>query len=460
MRTLVVVALLAALSFAGCVGDDVEVDPLALRGLAAAGMAASHPAFDFGVNDALAESPDGVTGREVLADGTVVWYKPVHAGLPEEPKLLEALAEVPDADTAGGIAVFGPLAFLGGRGSGPLYVVDIMDPANPVIAGVAPDVPVRDADTILYPDGRLVLITTAGGREIFATDVTDPANPQLIGSFTTPGGNHNIAVVPGTPIVYNSGMDIVDFSDPADPREAGNWGGDGCHDITFFIDRDRDFYRAYCAGYANSEIWDITDPKAPKLIVEIPFPRIAEMTGAGDAVPDQANVGIPLTFSHLALPNHDATVLIVGDETGGGAINGCDYYQELGDETTSGPLGNLWFYDISNETSPVMHGHVSPSHQDAVGVVQPSLDPSSLPFGALNLINDCTAHFGRVLEDTGFVAMGFYSAGVLLVDFRDLDNPRITHRIDQGGSIWDVWYHQGYLFTGDILRGMDVLSIA
>ncbi len=457
MRSLVAVALLATLSLAGCVEDEA-VDSLALRGLGADGMVASHPAFDFGVNDALAESPDGVTGREVLADGTVVWYKPTHRGLPAEPAVLEALAEVTDAETAGGIAVFGPLAFLGGRGSGPLYVVDIMDPQNPKVVGVAPDVPVRDADTILYPDGRLVLITTAGGLEVFATDVTDPANPRLIGSYTSPSGNHNIAVVPGTPIVYNSGMDIIDFSNPEVPDEVGNWGGDGCHDITFFIDRDRDFYRAYCAGYANSEIWDISNPLDPDLITSIPFPRAAEMTG--QELPDQrANAGVPLTFSHLTLPNHDATVLIVGDETGGGAINGCDYYQETGGETSSGPLGNLWFYNITDEKNPTLHGHVSPSFQDAVSVGVAMPDLSNPPFSLLGNTDSCTAHFGRVLEDTGFVAMGFYSAGVLLVDFRDLDNPRITHRIDQGGSIWDVWYHQGYLFTGDMARGMDVLTV-
>ncbi|MGB0651562.1 MAG: LVIVD repeat-containing protein [Thermoplasmatota archaeon] len=460
LRVPLVALLAASVALAGCTSDDDGGDAQPLLFLDE-GLNTSHPAFDFGVTGALPEAVDGV-GRMVMDDGTVAWYNPVHAGLPSPIAGLEELTAVPEADTAGGIAVFGPLAFLGGRSSGPLYVVDIVDPANPQIAGIAPDVPVRDADTILFPDGRLVVITTAGGLEIFATDVTDPANPFLIGSFTTSGSNHNIAVVPGTPIVYNSGMDIVDFSDPAKPVELGSFPSEanrGCHDITFYLDRADDKYRAYCAGYEYTQIWDIADPAAPELVSEVPFPRIPEMTGTEGVVPSNEQTGLPATFSHLALVNHDASVLIVGDETGGGALNGCDFYTGLGGMANSGPLGNLWFYDLADETAPELRGRLSPSFTDALGA--PSIpNPDALPFSALDALQSCTAHFGRVIEDTDFLVMGFYAAGVLLVDFSDLDTPVITDRLDQNGSIWDVQVHQGYLFTGDMVRGMDVLKLA
>ena len=68
--------------------------------------------------------------------------------------------------------------------------------------------------------------------------------------------------------------------------------------------------------------------------------------------------------------------------------------------------------------------------------------------------------FGKVIGDTDYLVMAFYTAGLTLVDFSDLSNPRIVERLDQDGDIWDVWFHQGYLFTGDMVRGMDVIALS
>jgi hypothetical protein len=140
----------------------------------------------------------------------------------------------------------------------------------------------------------------------------------------------------------------------------------------------------------------------------------------------------------------------MGDETGGGAINGCDIYIEGPDgQVTSGPLGNLWFYDITDPTEPRLRGHVSPSFTDA-----DVPDPTTLNTGS------CTAHFGEVVGKTSSLVMSYYTAGLVLVDFQDLDNPRILDRWDAGGDIWDVQFHQGYLVTGDMTRGMDILTLS
>lgn len=447
-RALVPLLLLVML-MAGCISADVA-SPASVDDAGTAddpevppGQYEPHPAYGFPTNGLLPVA-DGNETRIVQQDGTVQWFRPKGADLPGTLSSMQAVTHVDGTSTGGGIAVLGPLAFIGGRSSGPLQVVDLSDPTQPEVVGEVENVPVRDADTILFPDGRLVVVTTAGGSEQFATDVTDPEDPVQVGSITTDHGNHNIAVVPGTPIVYNSGsggvIDIVDYSDPANPAPVGTFENDqNCHDITFYIDDAEEKYRAYCAGYGESQIWDITDPTAPEMVTRIPYPSVEQGLPLVDPGVEDQGVSFPLSFSHLAIPNHDASVLIVGDETGGGAINGCDVYTEATGSPESGPTGNLWFYDITDETDPELRGHVSPSFTDADG--------------------SCTAHFGRVVEDTGHVAVGFYAAGVVLVDYNDLDEPRIVDRLDQGGSIWDVWYHQGYLLTGDMSRGMDVLGL-
>ncbi len=474
-RTTTLLALaLTATTLAGCVGDSTDnLDANLGPALLDAGLNFAHDGYPgFGVSAALWESPDGRL-QTLHDDGTIQWFKPAYKGLPDVLTRVEPVAHVDNTTTGGGITVFGPLAFIGGRSQGPLSVVSIIDPTNPVVIGTAEDVPVRDADTILYPGGQLVLITTAGGKNIFSTNVTDPWNPTLVGNYETPGGNHNIAVVPGTPIVYNTAMDIVDFSDPASPVLVGTFeGGDGCHDIAFSIDRSADRFWALCAGYAQTEIWDIHDPLAPSLLVAIDYPSVdkglpivggalddagvpQDVASAAPCVPVAGvcpSAAFPLSFSHLAIVNHDATVLIMGDETGGGGMNGCDFYYEGADgQTYSGPIGNLWFYDITDPQNPDLRGHVSPGYRDA---------DDTDPINGSPLGQSCTAHFGHTIEDTPFLVMGYYTAGVVLVDFSDLDNPRIMDRWDEQTDIWDVQYYQGYLFTGDIVRGMDVLSLS
>ncbi len=459
MRTRVIAVLvtLVAVALAGCadttpaptLDTPVTADSLIVK----AGLNNSHPGYRFLTNDALPVATVPGTIFEDI-DGTRIWYKPAYRSLPGALNQLESLYQTPGVEGGGrGIAIFGSLAFAGPN-AGPLHIIDISDPLDAKVIATSADTPVRDADTILFPDGRLILITTQGGGNIVATDVTDPMNPMLASNVDTPSGNHNIAVVPGTPIVYNTGMDIVDYSNPEAPVNVGKFeGGDGCHDIAFFISQEQNKSWALCAGYAQTEIWDIADPLAPTLLVAIDYPSVDKgIPVVGErlddlGVPDNLgspagqDLAFPLSFSHLAIINHDATVLIMGDETGGGGINGCDFYVDGGEAgTASGPIGNLWFYDITDPKNPDLRGHVSPNVYDSEG--------------------SCTAHFGKTIEDTNHVIMAFYTAGIVLVDFNDLSNPRIVDRLDEGGDIWDVQFHQGYLFTGDMTRGVDVIGLS
>ncbi len=482
-----VILMFVAATLAGCATDSDSSDEPVLDQvqLFTEDLALySHPSYGYGVNSALFETPDGRLYEDV--GEARKWYATPFYGTPGNIGTLEPLANTEEANTGGGIAILGGLAFIGGRGAGPLYIYDIMDHQAPRLLDTVEDVPVRDADTILFPDGRLIVITTAGGRNIFATDATDPTNATHIADFEVPGSTHNIAVVPGAPIVYDSGRDIVDFSDPENPVLVGKAPGSGtCHDIAFHIDTSIDKVWALCAGYSNTEIWDISNATAPVIISTIAYPSIDKgLPIVGGALDDEgvpqdvtrpasdvvcpvlpgpvSNVACPISaahpssFSHLAITNHDATVLIMGDETGGGGSNQCDFYYEGPDGTThSGPIGNVWFYDITDPQNPDLRGHVSPSATDA--------DPPGPAPGAVPPVDrggSCTAHFGKVIEDTGFVAIGFYSAGFVLIDFNDLDNPRIADRLDQGGDIWDVWYNRGVLYTGDMVRGMDVIGLS
>ena len=74
----------------------------------------------------------------------------------------------------------------------------------------------------------------------------------------------------------------------------------------------------------------------------------------------------------------------------------------------------------------------------------------------------CTAHHGRLVPDKqgrDLLAMAFYRDGLLLIDFTNPMLPRAVGQFMQNSNTWESWYHNGYIFTGDLSRGLDVLTL-
>ena len=60
-------------------------------------------------------------------------------------------------------------------------------------------------------------------------------------------------------------------------------------------------------------------------------------------------------------------------------------------------------------------------------------------------------------------ALRFSGGGGVVVDFRALRGelgglPTTVAQFADGSNTWETWYYDGYLFTGDLARGMDVLK--
>jgi hypothetical protein len=404
-----------------------------------------HPMFGW---PTLTNPPSG--------DNVPAWWRPIApAAFPATITGMEHVATTgTDVPGGRGSAFFGSLAVVPFSKT---FLVDISDPATPVKVGEI-DKSTRGAAIIAYPDNRLVTVL-ATASDILVWDITDPTEPKDLGGLSPPS-SHKVGVVPGTPIVYNAPSNgggsgtsyfpdqatgvtqIYDLSDPDDPVHVQDFpNGYGCHHIYFYNDPSRDLYRAYCAGIQMTQIWDTTDPRNPVVLTNIPVHH-------GNGMLPHNSVG-SLAFSHFSIANQDATVLIVGDETGGGGLPGCDVYTDAAGQTVSGPIGNLWFYDISDESDPKLLSWMSPTAPALMNLLD----------GENESVN-CTAHHGRLVPDPegrDLLAMAFYSAGVVLVDFSDATNPVIVDQYRTGTNTWEVWHYNGYLFTGDMAKGMDVL---
>lgn len=407
---------------------------------------APHPAFGFAT---ASHPPAGV-------ELPPFWAPPPAPPQAAQDFSLEFLAPTPDgAQTSGGFEVFGSLVILSGFGDFG-SIIDVSDPANPSFLGAVMNNNLRGVETIAYPDGRLLAVfaTERDGLPVF--DITNPRRPVALYTLQTDQDVHNVGVVPGTPLVYNAGSlgggntpgggtaftEIFDLSDPDDPVELEPFNnGWGCHDISFWIDAEQNKFRAICAGVEFTQIWDIADPRRPELIVNLPVHH---------GIPGTISTSVsPAIFSHFAGLNSTGDVLFVGDETGGGAAPGCVAHASVPVGPATGvsfPSGAMFFYDVSNESSPLLQGFIAPRAH----LID---NPDS---------TSCTVHFGRLIpNDQGrdLMAIGAYGAGTLVMDFTNATLPAIVSQYADATTTWEAIYHNGWIFTGDLAKGMEVLKL-
>lgn len=487
LRRMLFAAVLVGALFSGCLDDAGSDDPLdsgSELALGQPGYLYDGPGTLF-AGQPIYEDPQNtphpaynwptVTSPAVGPDVPDLWKPNQGADLPMEVTELKHVIQTPNVTAGAGIAIFGSLAVV------PSYsttlnssIVDISDPTAPKVIGsfLTQLDNHRGATIIAYPTGRLVtVISTGAGLDVW--DITDPTHPEPLPPIDDVP-SHKVGVVPGTPIVYNARsdggngglapgggnvdpslatgiIDIYDFSDPENVERLPDFeNGYGCHHIYFWNNLEEQKFRGLCAGLEYTQILDTTDPKAPTVIVSVPY-------GHGLSGLPSASASIA-AFSHYAGLSRDGTVLLVGDENGGGiGPIGCVARADTPLGSVSVPVGAVWFYDVTDEQNPQYLGHFSASQFDR-SVTNPSgIDPTS----------SCTAHHGRLIPvaDGDLLAMSFYGAGTIVVDFTPVrgETPGLPRYVAQyvgaGANVWETWYYNGHLYTGDMGRGMDIVDI-
>ncbi len=434
MRGLLIATLLIAAALSGCTDDAPDGDPSVTP--PTTGPTTTHT------------QPDVVTGLEFVT------------------QLMHPNSTTP-MRSGSGIWAFGDYVYASALGAG-FFIADISDPTNPVLvynattdAADASNNTItsfaRDADIVAHSDGRITLVLATQSDGMHVWDVTTPATPEFLARVEV-DPNHNIATVPGTQLVFNSqsggagrSNDLIDLSDPMRPIVLGTYGSHGCHDITFFGSFGDAKFRGYCAGIQRTEIWDLTGLTTSQDGFGIDVISTVEGTDS-PIVGNPALISAPLrTLHHLAMVNADASVLIIGDEHNGGGSPGTCFFNQQGLST---PFGALWFYDLSDEGAPRLLSWLS------APLVQPEAAPPSNPQNPAGDIPNCTAHFGSLVPGEEKLVMAWYSAGVILIDFTDPARPQILDQYQPDPTNpWDARIHNGYVFTGDIVRGMDVLRL-
>jgi hypothetical protein len=424
--------------------------PRGLRGAVAA-------AFAVVLLCALAPGAAAFTGKHL---GKTQAVAPKPQPLTGEGENLQLVANLPiDPGTQGYAAsdleLHGNLAFVGSYGEG-VVIVDISDPAKPRRVGRF-DCPGGQNDVQLSPDGRylaLAIETTAnkchpGDEGTSIIDVSDPAKPMeiaWIGQDELPDGSHNNTL--DWPYLYvdqyintYAQLEIFDLTDPSKPKKIGGIdynGQDSHHDL--IVDHRPDGKDlAYAASINFTDVIDVTNPREPVLRERIRDPQ--------------------LTISHQAEPNFDRTLLLTTDEYGGGSgVGACggrgDARVPAGDVgippqfSDPASLGALHIYRLAGDgTIAGVNG------LDKAGVFnipyQPNDDPNA----------GCTIHVFWQAPDQNRLVTAWYGRGTRVVDFSDPANPKqLAWYVPTGADTWSAKPHNGYIFSGDIVRGLDVFK--
>ncbi|HLE47160.1 MAG TPA: hypothetical protein VI818_02595, partial [Candidatus Thermoplasmatota archaeon] len=311
------------------------------------------------------------------------------------------------------------------------------DPNKPVEAAIVPCRGV-DVGVVDLPMGKRIMTISSQGHDtcpnsspsggIRLVDVTVADNPKVLGQVALPAGSHSHSPWGDSGLIFNSQagqnapqnlprsrVEILNISDPLSPRIEAYHAFPttstalGCHDI--FMDLPA--RRAFCSAASETQIWDMTNPLAPKVLAVILNPK--------------------MQVHHWAATSLNGTLLVIGDESGGFVGPAC---------TPGQPLGALWAYDIKEPTKPIEKGYFVP------------------PRGAGPFL--CTAHYYNFIANSALLVGGFYTAGTVLVDFTNPAAPKmIDQEVPPQANVWSSYWNEydDHVYVGDVHRGLDVFRL-
>ena len=231
--------------------------------------------------------------------------------------------------------------------------------------------------------------------------------------------NPAAARVAATPVLFPDG------GNPGDGNQYpnGTSATTGCHDITAYPEKD--LAAGACMG--DGVLMDIRDRLNPRVI---------------NRVQDDEH----FAFWHSATFNNAGTKVIFTDELGGGGAATCN--AEIGQER-----GADGIYDI------VGRG-----------------DNRKLVFKSYFKIDryqtddeNCVAHNGSLIPVKGkdIMVQAWYMGGIQVWDFTNSAQPKKIGFIERGpaadpntsGGSWSAYYYNGYIYSSDLGKGFDVISI-
>jgi hypothetical protein len=297
-----------------------------------------------------------------------------------------------------------------------IRIFDISDPVHPrYVTAVETQCGSHTHTTIPDPRSDRTIIYVSSYSPSAAFPDCQPPH-DLISIVEVPNRHPQDAHVVATPVLFPDG------GFPGIPGKTS--ATSGCHDITAYPAKG--IAAGACMG--QGVLMDIRDLTNPTVIDSVTDPNFA--------------------FWHSATFNNDASTVVFTDELGGGGGPTCN--------PTVGP----------NRGADAIYRIV----QTPQGKRLRFASYFKIPRVNANTEN-CVAHNGSLVPALGrdIMVQSWYQGGVSVWEFTDPANPRelawfergplSTERLIVGGS-WSAYWYNGFIFSSDIQKGLDVLFVA
>jgi hypothetical protein len=367
-------------------------------------------------------------------------------------------------------------------------------------------------------EGKRLYVGAYGlGMRFF--DISDPEKPKLIGQYT-PGdradavpdaavfGGRHIAVLNGTRRVGGTNdtrtdrSEFLDVTDPANPKLLWTFIGaaDGEAHNGDIADARRLWFASGGSGDQGLRIYDLNPllgatPAAPANLFRGNPVTLWESSPYRQGRP----VGKPFTHTHDMTVYLDHTVRRPDGSTAPRDIvllaEGGNYLDDAGD------TGSVFVIDVTEPRSPVvlnrwLHAQ-GPDHHPIRYHHEVQLlsgDPRVMLVTDEDMHNGCgraggvvalrlSADLTQVTEELSewfipagtpaavcsvhvfssqgdLVFFGSYNAGLQVVDYGDPTAPKqVAYYIAPGTTAWGALFHGGYIYVGDMARGLDVFEL-
>ena len=194
---------------------------------------------------------------------------------------------------------------------------------------------------------------------------------------------------------------------------------DHCHDITVY----EEFGIAAGACSGNGILIDISDPEKPRRINSVKDKNFA--------------------YWHSATFSNDGSKVVFTDEWGGGGGARC---------RATDPMvwGANALFSVKEKELKFVAYHKLPAAQGKT--------------------ENCVAHNGSLIPVPGrdIKVQAWYQGGVSIMDFTDITKPKEIAFFDRGpvdaefrftGGPWSTYWYNGYIYSSEIARGLDVLDL-
>jgi hypothetical protein len=352
------------------------------------------------------------------------------------------------------LAFKGTLAFAGHYGG--FRIIDLAEPGHPVeVADVHCNGPQGDVtvhgnllflsvdtpqSTVGCEGSKNVTAKTEGAFEgIRVFDISNPASPVFLQGIRTDCGSHTNTLVPAAgdkaylyvasyplsasgigpdcqapfekiSVIQIDGKDAVAGLSArvvAEPTIKGidmfgaKFGAEpffACHDITVLTPRQT----AAAACLSQGQLWDISNPLAPRVTDNIDTPDV--------------------DIWHSAAFSPDGKLVTFGDE----------YFGEPKE-----PFGALWTYSMVDPSSPLSHYRI------------PRDEPNT--YHNFNYLP---------LRDRYVLVSSAYGSGTSVVDLTKPAAPKEIGYYDMQSNAWSTYWYNGLIVANDISRGLDTLRLS